>query len=136
MHLKIPERKIYLSCSHPSTPVRVTALPDDFIPQTFQLSSAVAAQKFNYCAAFPHSPENGNSVSVPPVNLGHNPKPTESIKELLLAPAGWNVAQGPLPSTGSTPVCLSQPSDDYPACISSQMQMLKCQAFIHQHVSS
>lgn len=67
----------------------MTALPEDFIPQTFQLSSAVAAQKkSNYCAAFPNPPENNNSVLLTPVSLGPNPKCTESIKKLLFAPAG------------------------------------------------
>lgn len=94
VHLKTLEKKIYLYCSHLSTPVRVTALLKDVIPQTFQLSSAVAAQKSNYCAAFPNSPENGNSVSVPLVNLGPNPKPTESIKKLLFVPAG--LKSGPM----------------------------------------
>lgn len=73
-------------------------LPEDFTPQTFQLAFSsgnfiLAAQKSNHCAAFPYSPENGNSVLVPPVNLGSNPKPTESIKKLLFVPAGLNHAQ-------------------------------------------
>lgn len=91
-------RRFNFHCSHLSKPVRLTMLLKDFIPQTFQLSFSsgnfiLAAQKSNHCAAFPYSPENGNSVLVPPVNLGSNPKPTESIKKLLFVPAGLNHAQ-------------------------------------------
>lgn len=127
-HLKTLERKIYLSCSHLSTPVRVTALPEDFIPQNFQLSSAVAAQKSNYCAAFPNSPETGNSVSVPPVNLGPNPKPNDSINSSLLQQTQW----APCEHREHTWMCLTHPAFP-PRCRCWNVRLLFINTFLPEH---